>query len=413
MIDSNKLLALKLYLINHYRFNVKNELIEKRENDLKTTETSDDNELDCNPIEADDAMKDLADFDKIDAPINLSQIMSRLNEDQKRVDRVCQILQNKNQILRLYVSGEGSTGKNFLIETIKHWIRIRLKKAIAISAPTDIVAFNINSLTYTMFQLSVTHESTAKYTHLSNMVLNILRDKLKIVELFIIDEVSMISNVTFVFINLRLCEIFDMTDTNDGFFDRKHILLSEDLLQLPPVKEQSPFVKMSESEIHKYLGTMDGSDLWRLFDYDEFLINMRRTCDNTYRDILSRIRIGFVTDFDINVLQSRKIHFKGSSCDERLNKLCTHMNQLLVDTICLLPTYYLCKVLNTAMLNKIEDDKIVLIAEDDVECASAMKKKVNKILEDKHDEVSETVGIERVIAIIAIKIDTKDDSTKH
>jgi len=37
------------------------------------------------------------------------------------------------------------------------------------------------------------------------------------------------------------------------------------------------------------------------------------------------------TDSDINVLQSRKFHFKGSSCDERLNELCTYMNQLPID----------------------------------------------------------------------------------
>ena len=81
----------------------------------------------------------------------------------------------------------------------------------------------------------------------------------------------MISNVTLMFINLRLCEIFDTTDTDNDFFGRKHILLFGDLLQIPRVKEQSPFVKMSRSEIHKYLG---GSDLWRLFDYDKLLNNM-------------------------------------------------------------------------------------------------------------------------------------------
>ncbi|XP_029173510.1 uncharacterized protein LOC114942334, partial [Nylanderia fulva] len=327
--------------------------------------------------------------------------MSQLNEDQKRVfDGVCQVLQDKNQILRLYVSGEGGTGKSFLIETIKHWIRINLEKTTAISAPTGIAAFNIDGLTiHRMFQLPVSHESTPKYTQLSDMVLKTLRDKLKNVELFIIDEVSMISNVTLMFINLRLCEIFDTTDTDDGFFGRKHILLFGDLLQLPPVKGQFSFVKMSRSEIQKYLGTMGGCDLWRLFEYDELLINMRQRCDNTYRDILSRIRIGLVTDSDINVLQSRKINFKESSCDERLNELCTYMNQLPIDTICLLPTCYLCKVLNTAMLDKIDSDEILLIAEDDVDCAPAMKKKVHKILEDKDDKVSETAGIERVIAI--------------
>jgi len=102
---------------------------------------------------------------------------------------------------------------------------------------------------------------------------------------------------------------------------------------------------MSQLKIYKYLATMDGFDLWRLFEYDELLINMRQRCDNIYRDIFSRIRIGLVTDSDINVLQSRKIHFKESNCDERLNEFCTYMNQS-VDIICLLPTCYLCKVLN-------------------------------------------------------------------
>ncbi|KYN29042.1 hypothetical protein ALC57_01533 [Trachymyrmex cornetzi] len=82
-----------------------------------------------------------------------------------------------------------------------------------------------------------------------------------------------------------------------------------------------------------------------------------------------------------------------------------YMNQLPVDTICLLPfkivhgMCYLCKVLNTTMLDKIDGDEIRLIAEDDVDCAPAMKKKVYKILKDEDDNVSETAGSERVIAI--------------
>ena len=60
----------------------------------------------------------------------------------------------------------------------------------AISVPTGIVTFNIDGLTiHRMFQsclvLPVTHESMAKYTHLSDMILKTLRDKLKTVELSI------------------------------------------------------------------------------------------------------------------------------------------------------------------------------------------------------------------------------------
>ncbi|KAG5318516.1 PIF1 helicase, partial [Pseudoatta argentina] len=236
----------------------------------------------------------------------------RLEEIQSAFEHVAEFIEKREDDLKTIDRDK------FDDKTIKHWIRIHFKKTTGISALTGIPAFNINGLTiHTIFQLPVIHKSKVKYTHLSDMILKTLRDKLKTVELFIIDEVSIISNVTFMFINLRLCEIFDTIDTDDGFKDTTtHIVIN-----------------------------------------------------------LSRIRIGLVTNSDINVLQSRKIYLKGSSCDEKLNELCTYMNQLLVNTICLLPTCYLCKVLNMAM--------------------------VHKILEDK---VSETAGIEK---IIVIKIGTK------
>jgi len=62
-------------------------------------------------------MKDLIDLSISLTPIDLLQMMLRLNKDQKKVfDRICQVLQNKNQILRLYISDEGDTRKSFLIE---------------------------------------------------------------------------------------------------------------------------------------------------------------------------------------------------------------------------------------------------------------------------------------------------------
>ncbi|KAG5321619.1 PIF1 helicase, partial [Acromyrmex heyeri] len=90
---------------------------------------------------------------------------------------------------------------------------------------------------------------------------------------------------------------------------------------------------------------------------DELLINKQR-CDNIYRDILSRIR-GLVTVKE-NPFQNKKLR-------RRLNELYIYMNQLpLVDTICLLSTCYLCKVLNIAMLDKIDGDEILLITEVDI-----------------------------------------------
>ena len=57
------------------------------------------------------------------------------------------------------------------------------------------------------------------------------------------------------------------------------------------------------------------------------------------------------------------------------------------------------------MLNKIDGNGILLIAEDDVDCATAMKKSMHKILEGKDNKVSEKAGIKKVIVIkIAAKV---------
>jgi len=168
------------------------------------------------------------------------------------------------------------------------------------------------------FQLPITHESTAKYTHLSDIVLKRqIKDCRIIYNRWSIHDFECDTYVNLQFYQSTI--MWNLWYNRWWFLWQKIHFLFRDLLELPPVREQSPFVKMSRSKIHKYLGIMDGSDLWRLFDYDKLLINIRQRCDNTYRDILSGIQIGLVMDSDINVLQSKKIHFKGSSCDKRLN----------------------------------------------------------------------------------------------
>jgi len=172
--------------------------------------------------------------DKNIQDIDISEMIAKLNMDQKRVfDRVITTVRSENSILRLYVSGEGGTGKSYLIKTIKCWIKQNLKKDTAVAAPTGIAAFNIDGLTiHRLLQLPVEHGNTPKYKRLSDHVLKLLRAELNDVILFVIDEVSMISNLTLMYIHLRLSEIFDSNDCDDGWFDKKHIFLFGDLLQL-------------------------------------------------------------------------------------------------------------------------------------------------------------------------------------
>lgn len=126
---------------------------------------------------------------------------------------------------------------------------------------------------------------------------------------------------------------------------------------------------------------------------------MRQQDDNTYRDILSRIRIGIVTESDTVVLETKKINLTETTCDGRLQQLCNYLETLPADAFCLLPTCALCDTLNNAILKRISTNEIELIAQDVADCATYLKKKVLKILNKDDEDNSRTAGLARIIKI--------------
>ncbi|XP_066599997.1 uncharacterized protein [Prorops nasuta] len=379
------------------------ELINKNiEESNEGAKCSNDLSLECVPIEVEGAMKDFQDVQNKYEDLDVSQMISELNSDQERFfNKVTTTLSTDHEILRLYVSGEGGTGKSFLIKAIRCWIKKIMKKDVIVSAPTGIAAFNIDGLTiHRVFQLPVEHGRTAKYTELSDVAIKVIREELKNVTLIIIDEISMISNVTLMYIHLRLVEIFNTKDLDNGWFGGKHILFFGDLLQLPPVRDKQPFIKLSNVDIENYIGTLGSYDLWtNLFSYDELTINMRQKADNTYKDILSRIRIGTVQDSDTKILLSKKINFKSIKIEDRMQELCDLISTLSSDTVCLLPTCSQCDTLNEAMLNRLMTDEIQLIAHDATVCPMYLKKKVLQVLNTEDEDSSRTAGLSRIIRI--------------
>jgi len=208
------------------------------------------NPISVQNVEAGKAMQDFKDLGNKCEEIDISEMISKLNADQRRVfDKVTKTV-TSGKILQLYISGEGGSGKSFLIKTIKCWIKQNLNKDTAITAPTGIATFNIDDLTiHRLLQLPVEHGHTPKYKQLSDHVLQVLRSDLKDVILIMIDEVSMISNLILMYIHLRLSQIFDTTDCDDGWFGQKHILLFGYLLQLPPIHEDSAFIYLADGYI--------------------------------------------------------------------------------------------------------------------------------------------------------------------
>ncbi|CAH2088000.1 unnamed protein product [Euphydryas editha] len=197
------------------RYKIQNafEMIESKVAEInEEREIVDDNDCLENPLDfqAVEAAKALDDFQRInlaeEEQTDLQSMFAKLNSDQKRI-----------------------------FEQIK-WTQLTyLSKKVAVSAPSGIGAFNVNGST-TLLQLPVEHKQTPKYKPLSDEMLQFLRSELKEVLLFMIDEVLMISNVTLAYIHLGLSEIFDTSDDQNMWFEKKHLVLFGDLLQLPPVR---------------------------------------------------------------------------------------------------------------------------------------------------------------------------------
>ena len=73
---------------------------------------------------------------------------------------------------------------------------------------------------------------------------------------------SMVSNVTLLYIHLCLSEIFQTEETEDGWFGSRNLLFLGDLLQLPPAFEDPVYTAFTADLTQKYSGCVGTVDLW-------------------------------------------------------------------------------------------------------------------------------------------------------
>ena len=188
------------------------------------------------------------------------------------------------------------------------------------------------------------------------------------VTLVISDEISMVSNVTLLYIHLRLTEIYQTEEIKDGWFGKRNMLFLGDLLQLPPVFEGPVYTPLTAELTQKYTGCVGTVNLWHdLFSYLKLTINMRQKDDKEFVELFSRICLGCITNEDIKLLNKRKIQLSADSVCERMKEVAKKLSELPADTVCLLAT---CDQLNKEMPCNLPDE-IQCIALDTVDCPDA------------------------------------------
>ena len=94
----------------------------------------------------------------------------------------------------------------------------------------------------------------AKLKSISDNALKIMRDVMHNVTLVMIDEISMVSNVTLLYIHLRLAEIFQSEEVKDGWFGKRNMLFFGDLFQLLPIFEGLVYTPLTAELTQKYTG---------------------------------------------------------------------------------------------------------------------------------------------------------------
>lgn len=191
--------------------------------------------------------------------------------------------------LRLFVSGEGGTGKSHVIRAIRYIFAHFLKsKALFCMAPTGVAAYNINASTIHSafgFNLSTNQPS------LTPAFIDKMSTKFR--DVLLIDEISMVPASLMRFMDRVLRAIRNP----DLPFGGIHLIVLGDFCQLAPVAQAPLYADVAASE------------LWHPFTSVIILKQqMRASSDPAFRALLNRSRAHQNSREDFEVLKGRVIN---------------------------------------------------------------------------------------------------------
>ncbi|CAB4016552.1 ATP-dependent DNA helicase PIF1 [Paramuricea clavata] len=138
-------------------------------------------------------------------------------------------ISSEKEPLCLIINGVAGTGKSYLINAIRNL----LQSKCAVAATTGKAAYNIRVVT--VHSLLKLHIESRGNKDLTGKSLCRLQESVNNIGYIIIDEYSMLGQVTFGWID-KHCK--QATGSNDKVFGRKSLILSGDPGQLPPVADK-------------------------------------------------------------------------------------------------------------------------------------------------------------------------------
>lgn len=189
----------------------------------------------------------------------------------------------------VFITGPGGTGKTFLIK--EFYKKYRMIRNIGITSTTGVSAILIGGTTLHSYLGLGLGEDTVDHLYQKIKRNSKANRNWKTIETLVIDEVSMLRPELFD----KLEKLARLIRKNDLPFGGIHIVLTGDFLQLPSIKtenDEKDFIFESES--------------WdKVIKEVIYLKNIVRQTDNTFVQILNKIRYGIIDEGVKEILNAR------------------------------------------------------------------------------------------------------------
>ena len=201
----------------------------------------------------------------------------------------------------IFMSGPGGTGKSYLIHIIKQ-LCLLSKKNFHITALTGCAALLLNGKTVN----SWAGTGIISSNDIKHYINRIKKSKKTInwtdIDVLVIDEVSMLSKKFFIILD----SIGKLIRKNDKPFGGIQLIFSGDFYQLPPIQGKD------EPDNNASLFCFEADNWSETFPEIHILTKVFRQENKEFSKLLNNIRVGNITENNVETLKSRIIPFENT-----------------------------------------------------------------------------------------------------
>ena len=290
----------------------------------------------------------------------------------------------KDEPVYAFLTGGAGVGKSVVIRALYQTLYriLNLKdgenpddKRILLCAYMGFAAFNISGQTICSAFHKKMYQGT--YNHLSADELNTFRIKYRHLKVVIIDEISMVGNMTLSFIDTRLQQLTG----SKAAFGGLSVIAVGDLYQLKPVGDFLICLDLKAG------ASSLARNLWKeLFTMYELVDIMRQKDDLAFAQLLNRLRLNEMTEEDKQVLQTRVFDRDTGDYPK--------------DAVHLFARNFYVKKHNDNILSQLPGEKFVIPCHDNVVSANIPAKECQTLINSLPDDYSKTGQLMKSLTVV-------------